>query len=105
MLKLVDVCRKVKQGGKSSSIDGESWEAFDKKLEDNLYIIRNRLASGTYHSSAVREVEISKKHGKTRKLDTPTLRDPHSTGSSKEDNGTVHRSTLLLKKISEIANL
>jgi RNA-directed DNA polymerase len=71
----VDAYGKVKQGGKAAGIDGESWEAFDKKLEDNLYVIWNRLASGTYHPSAVREVEIPKKDGKTRKLGIPTLRD------------------------------
>ena len=52
---VVDAYVKVKQGDKAAGIDGESWEAFDKKLEDNLYVIWNRLASGTYHPSAVRE--------------------------------------------------
>ena len=72
---VVDAYQKVRQGGKASGIDGESWEDFDKKLQDNLYVIWNRLASGSYHPSAVREVEIPKKDGKTRKLGIPTLRD------------------------------
>lgn len=72
---VVDAYQKVRQGGKAAGIDEESWEAFDKKLEDNLYVIWNRLASGTYHPSAVREAEIRKKDGKTRKLGIPTLRD------------------------------
>jgi RNA-directed DNA polymerase len=72
---VVDAYQKVRQGGKATGIDGESWEDFDKKLEDNLYVIWNRLSSGSYHPSAVREVEIPKKDGKTRKLGIPTLRD------------------------------
>lgn len=72
---VVDAYRKVRQGGKAVGIDGESWKTFDERLEDNLYVIWNRLASGTYHPSAVREVEIPKKDGKTRKLGIPTLRD------------------------------
>jgi len=72
---VVDAYQKVRQGGKAAGIDGESWEDFDKKLEDNLYVIWNRLSSGSYHPSAVREVEIPKKDGKTRKLGIPTLRD------------------------------
>lgn len=72
---VVDAYQKVRQGGKASGIDGESWEDFDKKLADNLYVIWNRMSSGSYHPSAVREAEIPKKDGKTRKLGIPTLRD------------------------------
>lgn len=72
---VVDAYGKAKKGGKASGIDGESWTKFDEKLEGNLYVIWNRLASGSYHPSAVREVEIPKKDGKLRKLGIPTLRD------------------------------
>jgi group II intron reverse transcriptase/maturase len=68
--------QKVKQGGKASGIDGESWEAFAAKgVEKQLYVIWNRLSSGSYHPQAVRESEIPKKNGKKRKLGIPTLRD------------------------------
>lgn len=67
--------RKVRQGGKAAGIDNESWVEFDKKIEDNLYVIWNRLASGSYIPQAVREAEIPKKDGKMRKLGIPTLRD------------------------------
>jgi RNA-directed DNA polymerase len=64
-----------KAGGKAAGIDRESWTEFDKKLQDNLYVIWNRMASGSYHPQPVREVEIPKKDGKVRKLGIPTLRD------------------------------
>lgn len=66
---------KVRKGGKAVGIDGETWKQFDEKLEDNLYVIWNRLASGTYHPVAVRETEIPKKDGSKRKLGIPTVRD------------------------------
>jgi group II intron reverse transcriptase/maturase len=67
--------RKVRKGGKAVGIDEESWSDFDKEPERNLYVIWNRLASGSYHPQAVREVEIPKKDGSKRKLGIPTLRD------------------------------
>lgn len=72
---VVDAYQKIRKGGKAVGIDGESWEKFDERLEDNLYVIWNRMASGTYHPTAVRETEILKKDGKMRKLGIPTLRD------------------------------
>jgi len=67
--------RKVRRGGKAAGIDQQSWTDFEEKLQDNLYVIWNRMASGSYHPQAVRQVEIPKKDGKTRKLGIPTLRD------------------------------
>jgi len=72
---VVDAYSKVKKGGKAAGIDGESWVEFDKDPQSNLYVIWNRLSSGSYHPSAVRETEIPKKDGKMRKLGIPTLRD------------------------------
>lgn len=68
--------QKVKQGGKASGIDHESWEDFEQKgVERQLYLIWNRMASGSYFPSAVKEVEIPKRNGKVRKLGIPTIRD------------------------------
>lgn len=72
---VVKAYRKVKKGGKAVGIDNQSWVEFDKQTERNLYVIWNRLASGSYHPQAVREVEIPKKDGKVRKLGIPTLKD------------------------------
>ncbi len=68
--------QKVKQGGKASGVDRESWEDFAQQgVEKQLYVIWNRLSSGSYHPSAVREIEIPKKNGKLRRLGVPTVRD------------------------------
>ncbi|OFZ55245.1 MAG: group II intron reverse transcriptase/maturase, partial [Bacteroidetes bacterium RIFCSPHIGHO2_02_FULL_44_7] len=67
--------QKVRRGGKSPGIDEETWQEFEKEAMKNLYVIWNRLASGSYHPKAVRGVEIPKKEGKKRKLGIPTVRD------------------------------
>lgn len=68
--------QKVKQGGKATGVDGESWKAFQEKgVEKQLYIIWNRMSSGSYFPQPVREKEIPKANGKKRKLGIPTLRD------------------------------
>lgn len=73
---VVESYRKVKQGGKAAGVDGETWTDFEQKgVEKQLYVIWNRMASGSYFPSSVREVEIPKKDGKTRKLGIPTVRD------------------------------
>ena len=72
---VVESYQKVRRGGKAAGVDEQSWEAFDKNAEDHLYMIWNRMTSGSYFPSAVREVEIPKKDGRMRKLGIPTLRD------------------------------
>lgn len=68
--------QKVRKGGKATGIDQESWEDFAQKgVEKQLYVIWNRMSSGSYHPQSVREVEIPKKDGRVRKLGIPTLRD------------------------------
>jgi group II intron reverse transcriptase/maturase len=68
--------QKVKQGGKSAGVDGQSWHSFaEAGVEKQLYKIWNRLSSGSYFPQAVLEKEIPKKNGKKRKLGIPTLSD------------------------------
>ena len=67
--------KKVKKNRGSAGIDGISLKDFELKLEDNLYKIWNRLASGSYFPPPVKEVEIPKKDGKKRKLGIPTVGD------------------------------
>ena len=67
--------KKVKTKGKAYGVDKLSMTDFEQKLDGNLYKIWNRLASGTYFPPAVREAEIPKKDGNTRKLGIPTVGD------------------------------
>ena len=67
--------RKVKSNRGSAGVDRVSMSAFDKDLDHQLYKIWNRLSSGSYFPPPVREVEIPKKDGRTRKLGIPTVGD------------------------------
>lgn len=67
--------RKVKSNQGSAGVDNESLEDFEVKLLDNLYVLWNRLSSGSYFPKPVREVEIPKSDGSKRKLGIPTISD------------------------------
>ena len=67
--------KKVKANGGSAGIDGESLKQFEENLSNNLYKLWNRLSSGSYFPPPVKEVEIPKSDGKTRKLGIPTVGD------------------------------
>jgi group II intron reverse transcriptase/maturase len=68
--------QKVRTGGKTPGVDEESWEDFESKgVERELYVIWNRMASGSYFPREVKRIEIPKQGGKTRKLGIPTMRD------------------------------
>ena len=67
--------KKVKSNKGSAGIDRVSLQKFEERLEDNLYKLWNRLASGSYFPPGVKEVEIPKSNGKKRKLGIPTVSD------------------------------
>ena len=68
--------QKVRKGGKTPGVDEESWAEFESKgVERELYVIWNRMASGSYFPQEVKRIEIPKKDGSKRKLGIPTMRD------------------------------
>ena len=56
----------VKSNDGAAGVDGQSIEAFEKDLKNNLYKIWNRMSSGSYFPPAVRLVEIPKANGGLR---------------------------------------
>ena len=66
---------KVRANRGSSGIDDMGWEEMDKNRNPLLYKLRNRLSSGSYQPTAVKEVGIKKKDGGTRHLGIPTILD------------------------------
>lgn len=67
--------KKVKSNKGSRGVDKVSLEDFDGDLENNLYKLWNRLASGSYFPPPVRSVEIPKSKGTRRELGIPTVGD------------------------------
>jgi RNA-directed DNA polymerase len=67
--------QKVKANHGAAGVDGESIEAFEQNLKNNLYKIWNRMSSGSYFPPPVRVVEIPKASGGLRPLGIPTVGD------------------------------
>ncbi len=67
--------RKVKANHGAAGVDKESLEAFEEDLLNNLYVLWNRLSSGSYFPKPLRSVSIPKSNGKQRKLGIPTVSD------------------------------
>ena len=64
---------KVRENRGAPGVDEVSIAAFEERLEDNLYKVWNRMASGSYMPPPVRAVEIPKAGGGTRMLGVPTV--------------------------------
>jgi len=67
--------RKVRSNQGSAGVDGESLETFRKDELNNLYVLWNRLSSGSYFPKPVRSVTIPKAGGKKRELGIPAVSD------------------------------
>lgn len=68
--------KRVKANQGAAGVDGQSIAGFEEDLENNLYKLWNRLASGSYFPPPVRRVEIPKGDGRgTRPLGIPTVSD------------------------------
>lgn len=67
--------KQVRSNKGAAGIDQETLDMYKERLSDNLYILWNRLSSGSYFPPPVLEVEIPKDDGRKRKLGIPTVSD------------------------------
>jgi RNA-directed DNA polymerase len=68
--------KKVRSNKGAAGIDNQTLAMYEERLEDNLYILWNRMSSGSYFPNSVLKVEIPKDDGKRkRKLGIPTVTD------------------------------
>src|ERR1700747_2160743 len=65
----------VKANRGAAGIDDETIAMFERNLSKNLYKLWNRMSSGSYFPPPVKQVEIPKAKGGTRKLGIPTVSD------------------------------
>ena len=72
---VLEAYKKVRDNGGSAGVDQQGLEGYAKNLQKNLYKLWNRLTSGSYFPSPVREVKIPKKSGGFRSLGIPTVED------------------------------
>ena len=67
--------KQVKRKKGAGGIDKQSIGDFEVYLRPNLYVLWNRLTSGSYRAPNVLKVEISKSDGGIRTLGVPTVSD------------------------------
>src|ERR1700688_2057964 len=67
--------QRVKANRGAAGIDEETIAMFEQNLSRNLYKLWNRMSSGSYFPPPVKQVEIPKAKGGTRKLGIPTVAD------------------------------
>jgi len=65
----------VKANRGAAGIDDETIAMFEQNLSGNLYKLWNRMSSGSYFPPPVKQVEIPKAKGGTRRLGIPTVSD------------------------------
>jgi RNA-directed DNA polymerase len=67
--------QQVKANRGAAGVDEETIAMFEQNLPKNLYKLWNRMSSGSYFPPPVKQVEIPKAKGGTRKLGVPTVSD------------------------------
>jgi len=67
--------QQVRANRGAAGIDDETIADFERDLSKNLYKLWNRMSSGSYFPPPVKQVEIPKASGGTRKLGVPTVGD------------------------------
>lgn len=74
-LQVWEAYKRVRANKGAAGVDGQTITLFDADLENNLYKLWNRLASGSYFPPPVMRVEIPKGDGRMRPLGIPTVAD------------------------------
>lgn len=72
---VLEAWEKVRANQGAAGVDDVTIKDFEKKLNNNLYRIWNRMSSGSYMPPPVRRVMIPKSDGKQRPLGIPTVGD------------------------------
>ena len=78
--------QQVKANRGAAGIDEETIAMFEQNLSRNLYKLWNRMSSGSYFPPPVKQVEIPKAKGGTRKLGIPTVSDRIAQTVVKQDH-------------------
>jgi retron-type reverse transcriptase len=68
-----DAYKRVAKNKGAAGVDNQSLEDFNADLENNLYSLWNKMASGSYFPPPVKRVDIPKSDGKTRPLEIQYL--------------------------------
>lgn len=72
---VLNAYKAVKANKGAGGVDGIEIQEFDRDWKNRLYVLWNRMSSGSYYPKPVKGVEIPKKDGKKRLLGIPTIED------------------------------
>lgn len=72
---VLNAYKAVKANKGAGGVDGIEFQEFDRDWKNRLYVLWNRMSSGSYYPKPVKGVEIPKKNGKKRLLGIPTIED------------------------------
>lgn len=72
---VLNAYKAVKANKGAGGVDGMEFQEFDRNWKNRLYVLWNRMSSGSYYPKPVKGVEIPKKNGKKRLLGIPTIED------------------------------
>jgi len=70
-----DAWKRVRKAGGTCGYDNQTIDDIEQDLENQIYKIWNRMASGSYMAKPVLLVEIPKAKGGVRQLGIPTICD------------------------------
>src|SRR5262249_30757097 len=59
----------------AAGVDGETWQHYGERLDENLRDLSKRLKRGAYRAKPVRRAYIAKADGRRRPLGVPALED------------------------------
>lgn len=72
---ILNAWQKVKASGGSGGVDGKSLSKVEQNLQKELYVLWNRMSSGSYFPKPVKAIDIPKWDGSKRQLGIPTIID------------------------------
>ena len=72
---IYEAWKSVKKAGGGAGVDEVTLGDYEQNLPRNLYKLWNRMSSGSYFPSPVKQVEIPKGDGSSRILGVPTVED------------------------------
>jgi len=79
----------------AAGVDGETWQHYGERLEDNLRELSERLRRGAYRAKPVRRVYIPKADGRQRPLGVTTLEDKLVQRATVEVLNTIYETDFL----------
>ena len=91
---LLSAWKIIRQKGAAGGVDGQTVEAFEKNLENNLSLLLEELKTGEWKPEPYFRISIPKKDNETRKLGLLCVRDKNCPTGNTSAHRTQIRKTV-----------